>query len=284
MTTKAPKSDLKVKRILVALDASPHSEEALEAAVELAHSLEAELEGIFIEDEDLLRLAGLPFVRELRHFSARYEDVSSQRIERELRTQARRAEAALARSAKPRRLHYSFRVLRGRVEAELLEAAEEADIVTVGRARSAPERTRKLGSVARAVVREASRTVMVLHRQAHPSQPVCVIYGACGTARKALAAGAQLAAAQGSELRVFIPDGDREQAAASENEVEEWLAGQRFAATVQRVAGRDCRDLLRSLQHYSCGAVIVERDDPMLGEDELHDFLVGLDCPVLLIR
>ena len=53
-------------RILVALDASPQSEAALRAAAELAALLEAELEGLFVEDINLLHLCGLPFGREIR--------------------------------------------------------------------------------------------------------------------------------------------------------------------------------------------------------------------------
>ncbi len=42
-----------IRRILVALDASPHSQAALEAASDLADALKAELVGIFVEDVNL---------------------------------------------------------------------------------------------------------------------------------------------------------------------------------------------------------------------------------------
>ncbi|MBK7177644.1 MAG: universal stress protein [Chloroflexi bacterium] len=58
---------MKIQRILVALDASPHSLAALEAAIDLAERLDAELQGLFVEDINLLRLAQLPFARELRY-------------------------------------------------------------------------------------------------------------------------------------------------------------------------------------------------------------------------
>ena len=59
-----------IRRILVAVDASTHSLAALEAASVLAEVLNAELVGIFVEDINLLRLAGLPFAREVRYQSA----------------------------------------------------------------------------------------------------------------------------------------------------------------------------------------------------------------------
>ncbi|MGD9028912.1 MAG: universal stress protein, partial [Anaerolineae bacterium] len=58
--------ELTIRRILIALDASSHSIAALRAAARLASSLEAELHGLFVEDINLLRAAGLPMARELQ--------------------------------------------------------------------------------------------------------------------------------------------------------------------------------------------------------------------------
>ena len=69
--------ELVIRRILVALDASRHSLAALEAAAELAARLKAELVGLFVEDIDLLRLAGLPFAREIRYPSAIIQQLDS---------------------------------------------------------------------------------------------------------------------------------------------------------------------------------------------------------------
>jgi K+-sensing histidine kinase KdpD len=49
MTTS--ENELTIKRILVALDASSHSNAALRMATELASQLDAELTGIFVEDK-----------------------------------------------------------------------------------------------------------------------------------------------------------------------------------------------------------------------------------------
>ena len=54
-----------VRHILVAVDATPSSSVVLEAAARLAREFDAELNGIFVEDLNLLHLAGLPFAREL---------------------------------------------------------------------------------------------------------------------------------------------------------------------------------------------------------------------------
>ena len=71
------------RRILVALDASPHSLAALEAAAELAASLRAELIGLFVEDANLLRVAGFPFAREFGAYTAQAREIDAEHVARE---------------------------------------------------------------------------------------------------------------------------------------------------------------------------------------------------------
>jgi len=71
---------------------------ALAAAVELAVAMEAEPERLFVEDVNLLRLAGLPFVREVRH-TVSLEALDSPRMERALKAQAAQAREAPAAAA-----------------------------------------------------------------------------------------------------------------------------------------------------------------------------------------
>jgi nucleotide-binding universal stress UspA family protein len=59
------KTGLAFRRILVALDASVNSLAAIEQAATLAANLEAEQLGLFVEDINLLRIATLPFARQI---------------------------------------------------------------------------------------------------------------------------------------------------------------------------------------------------------------------------
>ena len=83
--------ELTIRRILVALDASHHSLAALEAAAELAAGMEAELQGIYVEDVNLIKLAGAPGAREVRYPYIDAGRLSRERMERQLRAQAAQA-------------------------------------------------------------------------------------------------------------------------------------------------------------------------------------------------
>ncbi|NIO41266.1 MAG: universal stress protein, partial [Burkholderiales bacterium] len=112
-----------VRRILVALDASPHSQAALRAAAELAAELKAELLGVFVEDINLLRLAALPGAEEVVSALGRARALDPVRLERALRLQAAELRRALESVAAETHVRWAFRVTRGRVVNELLSAA-----------------------------------------------------------------------------------------------------------------------------------------------------------------
>jgi len=117
-----------IQSIAVAIDCSPHSKASLEAAAEMAARLKAELIGIFVEDINLLRVAGLPFAEEVRLYSATTTKLDAGELERLLRQQAKQARELLQRTAEARTLRHTFRVLRGMVPEQLMQGAPEADI------------------------------------------------------------------------------------------------------------------------------------------------------------
>jgi len=80
-----PTEATKVRRIVMALDTASSVLPAIEAAAGLALGLHAELAGLFIEDERLLRFAGLPFAREFGFASARARPLAPAAVERALR-------------------------------------------------------------------------------------------------------------------------------------------------------------------------------------------------------
>jgi hypothetical protein len=123
------RSALKVRRIAVVLEPGASADTVLEAAAALAARMEAELEGLFVEDMDLLHLAALPFAREIGIASAMARALDAANIERWMRTVAEDVRRALAAAAGRSTLRWSFRVTRGSPLAELCAAAAAADLV-----------------------------------------------------------------------------------------------------------------------------------------------------------
>ncbi len=139
-----------LRRILVALDASPDSLAALQSALSFARLANAEIEGLFVEDTLLLDLADSPLAAEIA-FTAQHQPLSRARMEAKLRSQSALARRLLADAASAANIPWSFRSVRGRVDSELLAAAARADLLALGRAGWSQRPPARLGSTAAAL-------------------------------------------------------------------------------------------------------------------------------------
>lgn len=101
------------RRVVVRVRESAAPAPAFRLAAELAHLLELDLEGVFIEDEALLALAGLPFARELSLPAHTWQALDPARILEDFREGAERTRRLLAEAAARLGLASGFSVLRG---------------------------------------------------------------------------------------------------------------------------------------------------------------------------
>ena len=271
-----------IRHILVALDASRHSLTALEAAAELAASLEAELQGLFVEDANLLRLAGLPVAREIRYPSAAPARLDLARMERALRAQAAQARRALATASERRRLKWSFRVVRGEVAPEVLAAALEVDLLTLGRASRPLVRQAHLGSTARAVTAGAPCCVLLLQRDTGIKPPVVVTYDATSAARQALRVAAHLAHSEAGYLTVLILAAGPDAAQQLQAEVSDWLRGRGLMVRYRRLVDAGVATLTHEILAEGSGVLVLS--STILPHEPLQRLLDEVECPVLLVR
>ncbi len=153
-----------IRRILVAIDASPASLAAAAAAAELAVALEVELAGLFIEETALLELAGSPLVRQLSALTAESDRLDRTQLERQLRAQAGRVRRDFDRLAARSGVRSSFRVVRGQVAEQIVAETGDADLVSLGRVGWSLRHRRVLGSAARALLAQERRRTLLVGR------------------------------------------------------------------------------------------------------------------------
>lgn len=258
--------------IVVSLDASESGCLALETATRLAAILGAELEGVFIEDSNLIRLAGLPFLREVRPCSLAEETINTQRMQRELRTLARHAERMLEQAAREMSIPWSFQIWRGHAEAASLTQTFAADIISLGRVSSLT--TSRMWATPRTRARQSSETVTA----------ISVLFSGSEQAARALTTACCLAKDPGGRLTVLLPGNQTEGIPGIKQEARTILESHEQASRFVQLPGTGMQSLVQATAASGAGVLIAEAGHPLLQQTGLDRFLEALSCAVLLVR
>ncbi|MGH2536334.1 MAG: universal stress protein [Candidatus Promineifilaceae bacterium] len=279
-----PSPELKIRRILVGLDASSHSLAALAAAADLAAGLRAELIGLFVEDANLYNLAELPFAHEVQRHSAARRRFDRERVEAEWRLQAAQARRALREAAEQAEAKWSFQVVRGQVTPSLLAAALEADLLALGRLGWPISRRSRVGSTARAAATGARHSVLVTRQGREFKYPLLVTYDGTPAGAQALGVAMRLAQSSAKPLNVVLLAPDREQAAALRVGLEERLAAGAIEAGYHWLQEPDPAQLAVLIRASGDCVLVLGGQNPLLEADAVQYLLDATDCPMILVR
>jgi len=249
------------RRLVVTLDSAELDADELERITRLAQRIDAELEVVFVEDIDVLKLAELPFLQEFRPNSMRFELVDAERMERELQATARRAERALASIARKRGITWQFRIWRGSLERELLDAIE-ADILALS----------WLGA-------------LQISRQ-RPRRPpgVAVWFDGSPATERALETAGSLASDPNVPLTILVCDADRERRRALRDRAGEILSRQRPRPDYIGVSEVDIPSIARVLRNCASAVLVLDRDNRLVRSGSLRGALDRLGCSLFLVR
>ncbi|MEQ9152039.1 MAG: universal stress protein [Parvibaculum sp.] len=255
-------------RIVVGLDTSLIAREALSLAARLAASVDARLKGVFVEDENLLSLADLPFAREVS-FSGEVRALDPERMLRAMRAQAESARRTLARIAAEAHVDWSFDVRRGRPLPSLAARAVREDTLVI---RSPGMGTREVGRTVRAATREARADVLLVARGAGLKTALAV---------PAPAAQGGIYTSPPGRPVASVDEGTSPGEACSA--FAETLAARIGAPFVRLAAkGRAPADLAAAARQGGVGILVVNAD--WLGDDDDAARLsAAAGCPVLLL-
>jgi len=268
-----------VERIVVALDAASENRAAIATAARLAARWKAHLHGVFVEDDDLIRLAHLPFARQVTiGFGAQSLDL--QQAERQMRVFAERARQDLAASAARYGIEWSYEIMHP--EASSGVAQWTGDFLV------ACTTTRPIAGHFRvecrwwAAVESGPSTRLLAHHAGEPDGAVAaLIRGRGASSERLLAAALSLAEANDARLVVICPP-----KLANAAGFTAWLDKQLAAYTVETALELvpDEATLHRVIVGLHCRLVAVEAGADEAHPERLRELVAKIACDVLVVR
>jgi len=256
-----------VVRITLLLGGGETTRSALELLTQLSWNRSIEAMGIFIEDSNLLRLAQMPFSRELCRVTHVEAPLEKADIERQLRIQARSAKLAFENAAAQAGISHSFLTRRGGVDSLLQQAAQEMDLMILGPARR---------------LRQLSEPVSLTAIAHQSRQPVVVLYDGSDSAERALMTAKQLAEAGNRQLTVLIASEERQGAVERQHQAAQKLG--RTSARYRFIAATDIETLLETGRDERAGTLVLGVSDTLLQTRFLQELSHRLEFPALLVR
>jgi hypothetical protein len=268
-----------IKRVVVPLDAACETRNAIDTAVCLAAQWQVPLHGIFIEDEELIGFAGLPFAHQIT-LGTGLQPLTKDHIEDHFRAFAERARHELKAAAERGGVKWSFEVVRGPLAAASLG---EHDFVVAGAA------TRPIGSHFRIASRWWSLTAIIAHplllakRQWETGGSIfALLRGRGPQSARMLEIAAQIAGISEAALTVAGPP-DLTGAGDFAAWVSGLLEGHSLSLHMESTAAEPA-ELRQRIIELDCRLLVLEGSPDEGGPEELRELVEPLACDVLVVR
>lgn len=257
------------RRITVVLLDKPQSRELVSLGATIASLLQAEIEGVFVEDDRLFRLTGFPFLRELRLESRNEARLDPARLIREWRAIAKQAREALEDSATRAGLNWSFRVWRGEYDSDLEQLATNSELLLMGSQGTLS--ARRLWTRPKA----SSKTAKTLK--------LGVILDSGMVEKKLLDTIAELGQKPEIECCLFLPPGDE---TAAEERLREYLAQHdpEQQITLNHLTDMAPLKMVKQLKESACDLLMIGEQSLLLLGPSLKHILEGLPYPTVVVR
>jgi nucleotide-binding universal stress UspA family protein len=270
----------RIRRIVVSFDAASEIRIAIDTAARLAARWGVPLHGVFIEDEELIGLAGLPFARQVT-LGIGPEPLTKDHVEDHFRAFAERARRQLAAAADRHGVKWSFEIVRGPPAADGLGG--EDDFVVAGAV------TRPIGGYFRIAPRcwswtaAITRPFLLAQREWESGGSVfTLLRRRSPQSARTLEIAAQLAAFGGSSLTVAgTPD------LAGSDDFEVWVSGllEGHSLNLQtEPVAPEAAALRQTIIDLDCRLLVLDETEQDAGPGDLRELAGHLACDVLIIH
>ena len=281
MTDQEEEQTLYFQKILVAIDTSKHSQAALEAAAALARTMEAKIQGLFVQDEVWNRISRLPSLTTVNTLTGKVTSFEEKKMEEQVELMKNRLRKKLEQVSKHHQLAHTWQSVHGKVEEKILEAASEADLITIG-LKGISARRKVLGSSARRIIEEADKPVLILKEGLRLGRTITAVYDGSSESLRGVQIALNIAENNNSTLTALILNNisdEKEQYKKLEN----LLRGSPIFTEIQILENSNVSRLVNTLNSQKPGLLILPKNQPLL-TGSLQLILRNINYPLLLMN
>lgn len=276
------KKTIFLREILVAIDTSTHSHAALEAAVALAKTMEANIQGLFVEDELWNKITNLPSTRAVNALTGDVLPLENDTLEHQVAILRNRLRRKLEKMSSQNRVKYSWSSARGNVEKKILEASENADLITIG-LKGQSARRKNLGSSAKMIIQKAEKPVLILKEGLHLGTTLTAVYDASKESQRGIRLALKIAEKNKSSLKVLVVDNNPDAVDQRNKELEKILENNEVSVQVELMKSTDLGSFLNSINEQRSGLLIIPKSQPLLAKS-FETVLLHINCPLLMVN
>lgn len=262
-----------VRRIVIALESGCENLRALDQAAELAERMKAELHAVFVEDLRLLRVAALPFTRQVSLCPAGTHPLEPGDVESELRALAAGLRRHLEDVATRLKLAWSFETVRGD-PLSVISATDSRDVLVVETSTRPFARHLRLSTEWSEIAITCERPCLLLGTETGGRKGVLAVHDGSEAGERALSA-AMAMDGGGAGLSI----------AATEQTLGRADLVHRFPdVPLRSVGGVDPAALRDLLRQSNCAVAILPASLIVSHRAQWRDLLATAPCAILLVR
>lgn len=272
------------QRIVVGLKSASDVERAMAAATVLATVIEAEIVGLFVQEEAMLDLAEFPFARVLDFDSPNPREVSRKLMQEAFTRTAAICKQSLLSHASKAQVRWSFSTELGDFNATVKASAGSGDFVVL------PGETHGIGT--RALINALRKLpdgikgviVAALHRGSHSTGPVVAIDDGDQAGAQTVALAGRIAAIGDKSLHLFAIASSNAGAARIADRAAKLTSKGQTIATHRHVPGLP-QSIAAGLAHLSPSFVLGDLDgEPFRDDKTAVSLFRAARAPFLLLR
>lgn len=264
VSAKMPDKD--TRRIAVILPASGSGQSLLNILQQLlGKAAEANLHGVFIEDDELQHVVSFPFAKELCRLTLSIREIQDSRLDRTIALRLRSARSSVETLARRMGVSHTFREARGSTISLLRETVHSADITVF-------DPSWKL----------ATSSIRPSLHGGHPPRRIIVVVDDETTGKEVLLTAIMLADGEAHRISIILRAESPAQLEALQNMTGNVLPGSPNHLLL--LADHGVQQLVTTVIAERADILVLGASEKLLKPEPLRFLLRQLECPICVVR